>query len=53
LLVAAIAVMFGVIAPGSAWQVVATVPEFFWELSLGVWLLVRGVDPRALAILAR
>lgn len=53
LLAAAIAVMFGVIAPGSAWQVVATVPEFFWELSLGVWLLVRGVDPRVLATLAR
>lgn len=51
LLAAAIAVLFGVIAPGSAWQVVATVPEFFWELALGVWLLMRGVDPRALAAL--
>ncbi len=51
LLLAAIAVLFGVIAPGSTWQMVATVPEFFWELLLGVWLLARGFDPRALAAL--
>jgi hypothetical protein len=36
------AVLFNAIEPGSAWQVVATAPEFVWELSLGVYLIVRG-----------
>jgi hypothetical protein len=39
------AVMFGIIEAGSAWQLVATIPEFFWELSLGVYLIVRGFKP--------
>lgn len=51
LLVAGTAVLFGAIEAGSTPQVVATVPEFFWELSLGVWLLLRGFDPGALAAL--
>jgi hypothetical protein len=42
LLVAGIAVLFGIIEAGSLSQLVATIPEFFWELSLGLWLLVRG-----------
>ena len=45
------AVVFGAIAPGSMWQVVATVPEFFWELSLGIWLMVKGFNPSAVAAL--
>jgi len=45
------AVLLGAIAPQSTWQVVATLPEFFWELSLGIWLLARGFDPAALASL--
>ena len=40
-----IAVMFGGIDQGSDWQMLATVPEFFWELSLGVYLLVMGFKP--------
>jgi hypothetical protein len=39
------AVMFGVIDGGSAWQLLATVPEFFWELSLGFYLIVKGFKP--------
>jgi len=39
------AVMFGVIEPGSAWQVAASMPEFFWELSLGIYLIVKGFKP--------
>ena len=39
------AVMFGVIEAGSAWQLVATIPEFFWELSFGVYLIVKGFKP--------
>jgi hypothetical protein len=36
------AVLFGVIEPGSVAQGVATVPEFVWELSLGIYLAVKG-----------
>ena len=35
-------VLFDVIEPGSGAQVIATVPEFFWELSLGIYLIVKG-----------
>ena len=51
LLVAGIAVMFGSIEAGSTLQAIATVPEFLWELSLGVWLLVKGFDRAALSAL--
>jgi hypothetical protein len=51
LLLAGIAIVFGVIEAGSTWQIIATVPEFFWELSLGIWLLVWGFNPAALAAL--
>ena len=37
--------LFGVIEPGSAGQVIATVPEFVWELSLGIYLIVKGFRP--------
>jgi len=46
---AGIAVIFGVIEAGSVWQIIATIPEFFWELSLGIWLTVRGFNPSVLA----
>ena len=39
------AVIFGVIEAGSAWQLVASAPEFIWELSFGVYLIVRGFKP--------
>jgi hypothetical protein len=32
------AILFGVIEAGSVWQLIATIPEFLWELSLGIWL---------------
>ena len=51
LLAAGVAVLFGAIEAGSTWQAIATVPEFLWELLLGVWLLVKGFDPAALAAL--
>jgi hypothetical protein len=31
-----VAVLVGVIEAGSAWQAIATIPEFFWEASLGI-----------------
>ena len=44
-----IAILFGVFEAGSVWQAIATIPEFLWELSLGIWLTVRGFNPSALA----
>jgi hypothetical protein len=35
-------VLFNVIDPGSGAQVIATIPEFFWELSLGIYLIAKG-----------
>jgi hypothetical protein len=48
LIVAMIGVLFGLFAPASIWQVLATVPEFFWELSLGIYLVVKGFRPSPL-----
>jgi hypothetical protein len=31
---------------------IATIPEFFWELSFGIWLIVKGFNPSALASLS-
>jgi hypothetical protein len=42
------AVLFGIIAPGSLRQMVATIPEFFWELLLGIWLTWKGFNTAAL-----
>jgi hypothetical protein len=39
------AVLFDVIEPGSTEQQIATIPEFFWELSLGIYLIVKGFKP--------
>jgi hypothetical protein len=38
-------VLFDVIEPGSSAQAIATIPEFFWELSLGIYLIVKGFKP--------
>ncbi len=40
-----IAVLFGVAQAGGALQGVATIPEFLWELSLGIYLIVKGFRP--------
>jgi hypothetical protein len=39
------AVMFGVDDAGGALQGLATVPEFLWELSLGIYCTVKGFRP--------
>jgi hypothetical protein len=44
-----IAVLFGVFEAGSVWQGIATIPEFVWELSLGIWLIVKGFNPSVIA----
>ena len=45
IIVSGILVLFDVIKAGSAAQVIATVPEFIWELSLGIYLIVKGFKP--------
>ncbi len=37
-----IAVLLDVIGRGSTAQAIATIPEFLWELSLGIYLIVKG-----------
>ncbi|MFC6704118.1 DUF4386 domain-containing protein [Flexivirga alba] len=43
------AVLFGVISEGGAAQFIATIPEFVWELSLGIYLIVNGFKPTPIA----
>jgi hypothetical protein len=41
------AIFFGSYAIGSVWHGIAAAPIFVWELSLGVWMLVKGFKPSA------
>jgi hypothetical protein len=43
-----IAIMFDVIERGSTAQAIATIPEFIWELSFGIYLIVKGFKPSPL-----
>ena len=45
LLASGIAVLLGVFDKGSSAQAIATAPEFVWELSLGIYLMVKGFKP--------
>ena len=40
-----VAVLFDVFEPRSAGQFTATIPEIAWELSLGIYLAVKGFRP--------
>lgn len=51
LLASSTAILLGYTEVGSTLQSVCVAPEFFWELLLGIWLLVRGFNPAALAAL--
>lgn len=42
LLSSTLGIMFGVNEIGTAWTGIATVPIFFWELSLGLWMTFKG-----------
>jgi Domain of unknown function (DUF4386) len=42
--VSGILVLVGVLDQGGTAQGIATIPEFLWELSLGVWLAVKGFN---------
>ncbi len=45
IIVSGIAVLFDVIDPGGPAQALATIPEFLWELSLGLYLTFKGFKP--------
>jgi len=45
IIIATVCVLFGVFQAGSAWQGIATAPEFVWELSFGIYCTVKGFKP--------
>jgi hypothetical protein len=45
LLIAAVLVLFDVIEGGKSIQGLMSLPEAFWELSLGIYLIVKGFRP--------
>jgi len=45
LLLSAAAIMLGLTERGGTLQGIATIPEFFWELSLGIYCVVKGFKP--------
>jgi hypothetical protein len=45
LMLSGIAIMLGLTERGGALQGIATIPEFFWELSLGIYCVVKGFKP--------
>src|SRR5688500_13736238 len=49
LLVSFVAVLFGVYEQVSLPSAIATIPEFLWELSLGIYLMVKGFKASAIA----
>ena len=49
IIVSGVGVLFGVIEAGGAVQAIATIPEALWELSLGIWPIVRGFNTSAIA----
>jgi hypothetical protein len=48
-----VAILFGVFEPTSVLGSLTVVPEFIWELGLGIWLIVKGFNASALASLLR
>ena len=47
-----VGILFGVFEPMSVLGGLMVVPEFIWELSLGIWLIVKGFDPSAVTSLS-
>ena len=41
-MITGVLVMFDAIPRGGAVQTIATIPEFFWELSLSIYCIVKG-----------
>ncbi len=51
--VSATLTLFGLIEQTSAPDFLLTLPEIAWELSLGIWLIVKGFNPSAVARIQR
>jgi len=51
LLSSTVGTLFGINDTVSVWSGIATLPIFLWELSLGLWLAIKGFD-RSAPILA-
>jgi hypothetical protein len=49
LIVAFVGVLFGAFEQVSLPAAIATIPEFLWELSLGIYLVVKGFLPAPIA----
>ena len=49
LIAVGVAVMFGVIEEQGVVQTIGSIPEFIWELALGIWLTVKGFNTSAAA----
>jgi len=47
LIVGYLAILFGVIGQDAPLRALAALPVFVFELSLGIWLIVKGFDPSA------
>jgi len=52
LLSSSLGILFGVNTATSIWSAIATLPILLWELSLGLWLTIKGFDPAA-SVLSR
>jgi hypothetical protein len=48
LLASGTATFFGIYPQVSGWAALAALPVGLWELSLGVWLVVKGFAPSAI-----
>jgi len=44
------AIFFGGYELGSVWHGIASAPIFCWELSLGLWMMVKGFRPAAITL---
>jgi Domain of unknown function (DUF4386) len=44
-----VGILFGVVEPNSALGSIMVVPEFIWELLLGIWLIVKGFSRSPIA----
>jgi len=47
LLSSTLGTMFGINSAVSIWTGIATLPIFFWELSLGLWMTIKGFNASA------
>ena len=47
-----VGILFGVFEPLSVLGGLMVVPEFIWELAFGIWLIVKGFNPAAVASLS-